>query len=206
MTKKIILIDLESTCCTNDEFSREDMEIIEIGAVAYNLDTKEILDKKSFFIKPTLNPQLTDFCKKLTTITQSDVDNAPLFSDVLKTLQNWIDEHNVNNELIGWGSWGKYDKNQFRKDINRTNKSDKTFLDTLKHFNIKDYFAYENPDYKGKFQLAACADFLNIKFEGQLHRGVDDAYNIAKIVQASNMDFNIDVPDIKAKKFFKKKM
>ena len=75
-----IVFDLEATCEKDSKNFQN--EIIEIGAVKLN-DGYEITDEFSSFVKPIVNPILTDFCMNLTSITQSDVDTARKFPDVL---------------------------------------------------------------------------------------------------------------------------
>ena len=69
---KVVIVDLEATCQRerNPDFISE---IIEIGAVKIENDT--VVEEMSLFVKPTINPILTDFCTELTSITQEDVDN-----------------------------------------------------------------------------------------------------------------------------------
>jgi inhibitor of KinA sporulation pathway (predicted exonuclease) len=62
------------------------MEIIEIGAVLVDENLK-LIDEFSTFVKPTINPTLTHFCTKLTTITQKDVDDAPYIEEALDSLR-----------------------------------------------------------------------------------------------------------------------
>ena len=81
-----LIIDLEATCCKERIITREAMEIIEIGAVVVNARTLDVVDEYTTFIKPILNPTLTDFCKTLTTITQDDVDNAIGYKEAIKHL------------------------------------------------------------------------------------------------------------------------
>ncbi|WP_256592648.1 3'-5' exonuclease [Pseudomonas sp. 43NM1] len=52
------------------------METIEIGLVVIDMETLEIVDELQRFVRPQINPTLTDFCKKLTSIQQADVDSA----------------------------------------------------------------------------------------------------------------------------------
>ncbi|MCJ8344833.1 hypothetical protein MJH12_04780 [bacterium] len=54
--KTLIIIDLEATCCSRSSIPKDEMEIIEIGAVA--------IDEYSVFIRPVRNLILTDFCKE----------------------------------------------------------------------------------------------------------------------------------------------
>ena len=67
-------------------------EIIEIGAVKINdsNDKLEIIDEFSAFIKPILNPELSDFCIQLTTITQDDINKALGFPLVLHDFREWL--------------------------------------------------------------------------------------------------------------------
>jgi hypothetical protein len=79
-------VDLEATC---DEVGLHEsprslvvvpdqMETIEIGLVVIDLETLEIVDEFQRFVQPQINPTLTDFCKQLTSIQQSNVDGAEL--------------------------------------------------------------------------------------------------------------------------------
>jgi 3'-5' exoribonuclease 1 len=77
-------VDLEATCddVGVNESPRslvvvpDQMETIEIGLVVIDLESLEIVDEFQRFVRPQVNPTLTDFCKKLTSIQQADVDSA----------------------------------------------------------------------------------------------------------------------------------
>lgn len=69
-----IIFDLEATCWENDRTKQN--EIIEIGAVKLD-ENLAVIGEFQTFIKPKLNPILSDFCKKLTSISQEEVDQAP---------------------------------------------------------------------------------------------------------------------------------
>lgn len=97
-----IVFDLEATCWENDRFKQN--EIIEVGAVKMN-DKLAIIEEFQAFIKPKVNPQLSDFCKKLTSISQADVDAAPYSPQVINIFHDWIGE-----EEYVLCSWGVYDK------------------------------------------------------------------------------------------------
>ena len=68
-----IVLDLEATCKENDRSFPN--ETIEIGAVKLDSDFN-IISTYNKFIKPKLNPVLTQFCKDLTSITQADIDST----------------------------------------------------------------------------------------------------------------------------------
>jgi len=167
---KYIVFDLEATCeKDNRDFVNE---IIEIGAVKINEDL-EIVCEFSSFVKPVLNPILTDFCKKLTTISQKDVDDSAILKEVLDKFIDWIGE-----EDYMLCSWGFYDKSQFMKDC-ELHKVQTSWLKnhiSLKHQHGKKIMGAQKGVGMGK---ALSAAGLNLR--GTHHRGIDDARNIAQI-------------------------
>lgn len=77
-TDCLLVVDLECTCSDEstpvaEQITPETMEIIEVGAVIANL-RGEVLDRFGRFVRPTERPALTEFCSKLTSIQQADVD------------------------------------------------------------------------------------------------------------------------------------
>lgn len=170
-----LIVDLEATCTNDNSISRRQMEIIEIGAVLLNSQNLEIESEYQTFIKPILNPLLTDFCKSLTSISQQDVDRAPPFPEALKSFQAWY--YPFGSYLFC--SWGDYDKKQFNQDCRLHNVR---YPFPGGHLNLKKAFS-NLLGYKKKFGMAEALDNLGIKLEGVHHRGIDDAKNIARIVQ-----------------------
>ena len=65
----LVVIDFEATCFGRDntEFCQE---IIQFPAVLVDLDTLSITDEFCKFVKPVVNPTLTEYCTNLTGITQ----------------------------------------------------------------------------------------------------------------------------------------
>ncbi|MCX2901092.1 3'-5' exonuclease [Pseudomonas mandelii] len=68
----------------------EQTETIEIGLVVIDLKSLGIVDEFQRFVHPQINPILTYFCKKLTSIQQADVDNAGTFVEVGQELGAFI--------------------------------------------------------------------------------------------------------------------
>jgi 3'-5' exoribonuclease 1 len=115
---------------------------------------------------------LSEFCTKLTGIRQADVDDAPYFREAFPQFMEWI-----SDTRFTLCSWGGYDLNQFRRDCLRNTLP---LPETLEqHINLKKQFsALYNVRPTG--MMGALAR-LGIPAEGQHHRGIDDARNIAKI-------------------------
>lgn len=97
-----LIIDFEATCCDHGTVPKQEMEIIEFGAVMLQRSTMQIVDEFQSFIRPVRNPQLTPFCTELTTITQQDVDAAPDFSSVITALKQWLKPYS-NYIFCSWG-------------------------------------------------------------------------------------------------------
>lgn len=168
-----IVFDLEATCWENERGNAN--EIIEIGAVKLN-DSLEQLGEFSKFVRPTVNPILSDFCKKLTTITQKDVELADTFENVIREFEDWIGEDVV------LCSWGFYDRKQITSECKLKSYSGNICWMIERHISIKHQFA----EIKGckLCGMSYALAHLGLALEGTHHRGIDDARNIAKIFKA----------------------
>lgn len=168
-----IIFDLEATCEDRAIDSDYDNETIEIGAV--KVINGIIVGKFSWFVKP-ITTSVTEFCTKLTTITNEDLERASTFPKALNNFKAFAGDL----EIL---SWGLYDKNQLKKDINR-HKMDESYIDWLnqKHRSLKHEHGKALNLNKGKgVGVQKALSIINEKFDGTAHRGIDDAINIAKI-------------------------
>ena len=77
-------MDLEATCDDRGAVPKQEMEIIEIGAVLVEPREFAVLSEYQSFVRPQRHPRLTVFCRGLTTISQAEVDAAPLFPQVME--------------------------------------------------------------------------------------------------------------------------
>jgi 3'-5' exoribonuclease 1 len=166
-----IILDLEATCWESKNQNQKS-EIIEIGAVKIN-EHKIIIDTFSRFVKPSLHPELSEFCKGLTTIKQSQVDRANLFPVVLKEFQEWIDL--TSNYVLC--SWGFYDRQQFKQDCELHQLSGDWIHP---HISLKHQHA-EITNQRKPMGMSGALRAEDIPLIGTHHRGIDDAKNIANI-------------------------
>ena len=174
-----LIIDLEATCCNRGTVPREEMEIIEIGAVMVNAVTMETETEFGTFVKPVRNPVLTSFCKELTSITQVEVDAAPGFLAAMQKLQAWMGPFPDHR----FSSWGGYDRTQFVRDCT-WHRLPYPFPEG--HLNLKKTFA-EAMGLKKHLGMAEAVALLGLKLEGTHHRGMDDARNMARIFRQVGM-------------------
>jgi len=170
----VLLIDLEATCWKGHPPEGMKSEIIEIGISAVDYKTKEIRLRDTIIVKPEYS-EVSDFCTELTTLTQEYLDEHGVsFAEACKILET---KFKTRDRI--WMSFGNYDKNQFQKDC--TNKNVKNPFGRT-HINLKPLFSFAyglNRD----MGVGQALDHLGMDFEGTAHRGIDDAENIARILQ-----------------------
>ena len=174
--KHILVVDLEATCCDLKTIPRHQMETIEIGAVMVDRDTLAIVDEFQTFIKPQRHPVLTDFCKQLTSIAQTQVDTAPTFPDAIDLWQVWLDRF----DRTIFGSWGDYDRNQFQQD-SKYHRIDLPYPVSSNHVNLKERFSIAQKLNK-RYGMAQALNLAGIELVGTHHRGIDDARNISQLL------------------------
>ena len=177
-----LLIDLEATCWENkttpqgERQSVDTMEIIEIGC-AVAKKSGELLGERSFIIRPTRNPILSAFCTELTSITQEMVDAASAADLTALFLDNYLVQL---PDLAGWCSWGDYDRRQFEAQAASFQRP--LDLLSLPHVNLKKLWAASTGHKKKASGLTNALRYHGLGFEGHLHRGVDDARNMARLL------------------------
>lgn len=172
-----LVTDLECTCSNTDEFPRDEMEVIEIGA--YLLDNElNVIGTYEKFVKPEQHVKLTDFCKELTTIKQEDIDTANIFSEEIFKFVSWAKEHGD----FAFVSWGGFDARQIKREAKRKGLDNP--LDGIQCINYMDTFKKKKNLYKKRsVGLGYATKILNLEFQGTHHRGIDDAHNISEIIK-----------------------
>jgi inhibitor of KinA sporulation pathway (predicted exonuclease) len=170
-----LIIDLEATCSNDGAVPRHEMEIIEIGAVMQSSLTFEIESEFQTFVQPVRHPQLTEFCTELTGIKQREIADAPLFGLALESLKKWMDA--FDDALFC--SWGDYDRNQFIQDCEYHELG---YPFRSNHLNLKAEFS-RSLNLRKRLGIAEALRHLGLDFEGNHHRGLDDARNIARVVR-----------------------
>jgi inhibitor of KinA sporulation pathway (predicted exonuclease) len=148
-----------------------EMELIEIGAVKVRLEDGEILSTFRSFVRPLNHPTLSEFCTQLTGIRQREIDNAELFTDVLKEFQTWL-----NHPFWTWSSWGDFDGTLLQRELARVGE-DPLFAE---HMNLK-AIAKETWGLK-KTGMREVLKHRGLTTIGSHHRALDDAKSIAQLV------------------------
>ncbi|PPQ68968.1 hypothetical protein CVT24_000357 [Panaeolus cyanescens] len=211
-----LVLDIEGTCKLGTDFNYPN-EIIELPVCILEWKDKsedgtaatlEIVNEFRTFVKPTWRPQLSDFCKELTGISQEQVDAAPTFSEVLVHLEAFLVDNGLIEEGTGkrlkkfcWCSDGPFDirdfvvKQCFISQVEMPLWVQGDVLDvrsTVLQWMCAQADPPTTPLSGTPPSIAATRRALNIAaqlqvldlppFEGRQHSGIDDTRNIAKVV------------------------
>ncbi|KAF7696969.1 3'-5' exoribonuclease 1 [Silurus meridionalis] len=176
----ICVVDFEATC---EESNPRNFvhEIIEFPMVLIDTHTLEIVDSFQEYVKPKLNPQLSDFCVELTGITQKMVDEADPFPSVFRRVVAWLQEKELGTKykytLLTDGSWdmSKFLYTQCRQSRMRYPPFARNWINIRKSYG--NYYKVARTQTK----LNCMLENLGMKYEGRPHCGLDDSRNIARV-------------------------
>uniref|UniRef100_A0A8D0GGJ8 3'-5' exoribonuclease 1 n=1 Tax=Sphenodon punctatus TaxID=8508 RepID=A0A8D0GGJ8_SPHPU len=176
----ICIVDFEETC---EEGNQPEFvhEIIEFPIVLLNTQTLEIEDTFQQYVKPEINPQLSDFCVNLTGITQDLVDKADAFPQILQNVVDWMRQKELGTKfsytILTDGSW---DMSKFLNIQCRVSRIKYPSF-AKKWINIRKSYGnfYKVP--RSQTKLTTMLEKLGMNYDGRPHSGLDDSKNIARI-------------------------
>jgi len=179
MTLFPLVLDFEAT---TEVIPRE---LTEIGAVMLSPDTFAPVREFQSYIRPTLHPQLSDHCKRVTGFTQATVNAATPFTDVWNRFLEWMEDEPLSGVVLcGWGPfewWWLRDECALRSlrapPFTR-------YVDLMAE--AARHFASTDPTYTHEFiGLTKAAERLRLPVDtGQLHGAQYDAQLAARVLQA----------------------
>ena len=170
---EILVIDVEATCWRGAPPPGEQNEIIEIGACLLHPVTGQRSERASILVRPERS-QVSAFCTELTTLTQAQVDEGIPFEEACALLRT-----RYRSEDRVWASYGDYDRKQFQTQCASFGVE---YPFSAKHVNVKAAFARLESLSK-PVGMAGALKRLQHPLEGTHHRGGDDAWNIAAILE-----------------------
>lgn len=169
---KILVIDIEATCWKNNKIPKgQQNEIIEVGICVLDTKMHVRIASDTIIVKPY--SYVSEFCTELTTLTQADVDKGISLREACDILQTQY----LSRKCL-WASYGAYDKKIFQKECHQKGIEYPFYP---QHLNVKQMFA-DTFNLKRQVGMAGALKRLDFPLEGTHHRGVDDAWNIAKIL------------------------
>lgn len=174
MNREVLVIDVESTCWELPEIQPTDAisEVIEIGIALVDMDTYKMTANDCILIRPQRS-KLSNFCTKLTTLTQGQVDTGCTFQEAMETMRKKYDAPNRT-----FVSWGDYDRKMFERNCQDYGVK---YPFGPRHMNLKNSFAILH-GLDREVGLDSALGKLGMPLEGTHHRGIDDARNIGNIL------------------------
>ncbi|MET3695776.1 inhibitor of KinA sporulation pathway (predicted exonuclease) [Bacillus oleivorans] len=172
--QQYIFFDFEMLC-SNRGMKFEEMEVIRLGAVKYNLQTKEI----SYFdryIRPQSHKRLTRFCKELTGISDEDLKNASDFKEVFAEFLYWVG----GVKRSQFFSWSKSDLARLKIDAARHGLPPRTIQKIEKRY-VDFQAIFSKRVTKTHFSVENAVELYGKKFIGDKHNPMWDAYNTLQI-------------------------
>lgn len=177
----IFVVDFEATCGPGIKASK--IEIIEFGGVLLPLNPITSVDDALCFhsyIRPINHAKLTRFCRKLTGVSQTDVDDAPVFEDVIAKMNEWFTTHGVNSQTTIFTSWSAFDAQQLRREClhHELPCPFEHFMDLQVQFK-------RTQQHSSTHSVSKALEAVGLEFEGRQHSAIDDAKNTARLLPFS---------------------
>lgn len=136
LPKEIIIFDTEYTAWKDSEKNgwskpNEYKEVVQIAAIKVDTDSLQELETFEYFVKPKINPILSDYFKNLTKITQEEVDEYGIsFHEAFTKFKKFIN----NTHCYSFGG----DERELKINCELSNisyvLSDNQFFDMRKYF------------------------------------------------------------------------
>ncbi len=171
---QILVIDVEATCWDGPVPEGQKNEIIEVGICRLEVASGLRLEKRSLLVRP-VRSQVSPFCTQLTTLTQEQVAQGISFAEACALLQtDYLAKERV------WASYGDYDRQIFERQCQAQQI---VYPFSSRHLNVKTLFALQRA-LSSEVGMEGALRLLNLPLEGTHHRGHDDAWNIAHILNS----------------------
>lgn len=176
--KYIGCLDFEANCIENGVIYPQ--EIIEFPVVIYDVEKDTIDRSKDFHYYCTPHVPLTPFCTTLTGIRQETVNNGLDFNTVLDLYSEWMIVNGFNNNNFIITSCGSWDlKTAMPAHCKYLGIEQKSWF--KKWCNVKfSHTFFTKEKIHGMDNLLKT---YGLEFDGRPHSGIDDAYNLARVVQ-----------------------
>ncbi|CAO4383647.1 unnamed protein product [Caenorhabditis nigoni] len=183
----LLILDFEATC-EQDNYDYPP-EIVQFSVCVLNTREKIIREDLSFnkFVRPVINPKLTDFCADLTGIDQESIDKADTFTEVYHQFSAWLKEHNFQEKRFAFVCDSRQDMWRFAQYQFLLNKQPLPTIFrqwvNLGRYYEEDLRKAQVQDTWGPSFIEKMSGFYNIPFEGHAHNAMDECAFLAKVTK-----------------------
>lgn len=191
------LLDVEMTCDGKQEngkfiddgrMKHSQREIISVGFVVCD-DKYNIKNRYSSFIKPVHNTIITDYCEKLTGITQGDVDRGKKCNNAFRDIREMCKRYYVDYIF----TFGNADKSGIMSSVKWNRKAkervDNLFVVSEKIIDVRPAIlqGIDCKNYSRSPGLSKIAEKLDVKIKGEQHNALNDAVLLYTICRKLNI-------------------
>ena len=101
----LICLDLEYTCWENsiqDDWPDPQFpaEILQVGMAVFDLIQGQCLNNFSTYVRPVLNPRMSDYCVNLLQISQNIIDDSPALPQVINKISSFLSDYGDDSTLV----------------------------------------------------------------------------------------------------------
>jgi len=101
----LICLDLEYTCWENSlqngwSDPKYPAEIIQVGMAGFDLNRGQCLTKFSAYVRPVLNPGMSDYCVNLLQISQEIIDNSSALPEIINQVSSLLSDYSDDSTLV----------------------------------------------------------------------------------------------------------
>ncbi|UMM39833.1 hypothetical protein L5515_016719 [Caenorhabditis briggsae] len=182
-----LILDFEATCeKDNHDYPSE---IIQFSVAVLNTREKIIREDVSFnkYVKPIINPKLTDFCAELTGIDQDTIDKADTFPEVYDQFTAWLEEHNFQEKRYAFVCESRQDvwrRAQYQFLLNKQPLPAifRQWVNLSFHYR-EDMRLAQRQDTVHQSFIEKMSAFYDIPFVGQAHNAMSECSFLAKVTK-----------------------
>lgn len=153
-------------------------EIIAIGAIKYDTKTGKI-DKFKSLIKPVTDQEVFPHIEELTHISTKDLEDAPTYEHVMRDFKSWL---GIFTDIEGIYTFGNLDLTCFNYTdrLSSQKNNHPRFLNNIRDLfvDIKDKYINRGIKCMNYVSLKNLLEYANVKFCGDAHDPLYDAYNL----------------------------
>lgn len=169
-------------------------EIIAIGAIKYDIKSGKI-DRFKSLIKPVTNQEVFPHIEELTHITTKDLKSAPTYENVMRDFKTWL---GIYTDIEGIYTFGNLDLTCFNytDKLSSQKNNHPRFLNNIRNLFVDIKEKYINYGIKciNYVSLKNLLEYANVKFYGDAHDPLYDAYNLYildKVLEENNKIRNL---------------
>eukprot|EP00048_Salpingoeca_helianthica_P016608 m.233252 g.233252 ORF g.233252 m.233252 type:complete len:356 (+) comp19037_c0_seq1:52-1119(+) len=190
----VVVLDFEATCWASEAEKRgHTQEIIEFPAVLVSLARRAVVAEFHSYVRPTVDRDLSAFCRQLTGISQDTIDESPTLAVVLPRFVTWVEQQQRMHKFILGGpdatvlfaTWTSWDLGVcLPTECRWRGLPTPPWLNTWADLKTLFHRHYQSADGEKKevCGLAEALKRLGLQFEGREHSGIEDARNTAMLV------------------------